>query len=50
MSASTAWFVTVVLLLGGVLVLHHLGWDVAASVQTALHGVEHLLGHPIVVG
>jgi hypothetical protein len=48
MGAALAWLTTVLLLLGGVLVLEQLGVNVAIIVNGAIHGVERALGQPLI--
>ena len=40
------WAISVLLIVGGVVVLNHLGVDVGAAIGTSLRGLEHLLGSP----
>jgi hypothetical protein len=47
MSAAMSWFVSVVLVLGLVLAMHHLGVDVTSALSSALRGTEHLLNQPL---
>jgi hypothetical protein len=47
MGAAWAWLTTVLILLGGVLVLDQLGVNVAIVVSNGLHGLEHALDQPI---
>jgi hypothetical protein len=49
MTAVQAWFVTVVLALGVVVVFFFLGWNVASAIGSALHGVERFLGRPLML-
>ncbi len=49
MHAIRAWSVAVILLLGLVLTLNHLGVDVAASFGAAFEGTVRMLGHPLSV-
>jgi hypothetical protein len=41
------WVVTVLLLLGGVVVLNHIGVDIGSAMAGTVHGVERLLGRPL---
>ncbi|HEV8050130.1 MAG TPA: hypothetical protein VGP88_06010 [Thermoplasmata archaeon] len=47
MTAGQAWFVTVALVVGALIVFFFLGWNLAGAIGSALHGVEHFLGHPL---
>ncbi len=47
MKLMTTWFVLVIVLLGLVLALHHVGVDVTGSLGGALRSTEHVLGHPV---
>jgi hypothetical protein len=47
MTATQAWFVTVSLVVGAVVVFFFLGWNLAAEIGAALHGIEHFLGQPL---
>ncbi len=47
MSAWTSWIVSVVLILGLVLAVHHLGFDVSATLGSTLRSTEHFLGQPL---
>ena len=47
MKLMTTWFVFVMVLLGLVLALHHVGVDVTANIGGALRSTAHVLGHPI---
>ena len=47
MGALLGWFTTIVLAMSLMLVLHHLGLDVAPMIGGALRGVERILGHPL---
>jgi hypothetical protein len=47
MHLMTTWFVSVMMLLGLVLTLHHLGLDVTTSIGAALRSTEHALNHPL---
>ena len=49
MSAASAWFVSVVGLLGLVVALHQLGVNAAAALGTFLRGAEQLLGQPLLL-
>jgi hypothetical protein len=48
MTAMMSWFLTVIGLLGFVIVLHHLGVDLTATIGSAVRGAEQLLGRPLV--
>jgi hypothetical protein len=50
MTATQAWFVTVTLVLGAVVVFFFLGWNIASAIGSALHGLEHFLGRPLMLG
>ncbi|MCI4329567.1 MAG: hypothetical protein ACHQ16_04820 [Candidatus Lutacidiplasmatales archaeon] len=47
MTATQAWFVTVSLVVGIIVVFFFLGWNMAAQIGSALHGIEHFLGQPL---
>jgi hypothetical protein len=47
MSAMRSWFYAVIGVLGLVLVLHHLGIDVTGAMGSAVHGLEQVLGRPL---
>ena len=47
MRAMESWFVSVLMILGLVLALHHLGVDVTASVGSTLRNLEHFLNQPL---
>jgi hypothetical protein len=47
MTAGQAWFVTVTLVVGAIVVFFFLGWNLAGQIGSALHGVEHFLGQPL---
>jgi type VI protein secretion system component VasF len=47
MTATQAWFVTATLVVGALVVFFFLGWDLAGSIGSALHGLEHFLGQPL---
>ena len=49
MSAVQAWFVTVLLAVGLVVVFFFLGWNIASAIGSGLHGLERFLGRPLVV-
>lgn len=49
MTATQAWFVTVSLIVGAIVVFFFLGWNMAAEIGSALHGIEHFLGQPLTV-
>jgi hypothetical protein len=42
-----AWATTVGILLGLVLLLSVMGYDVTASLASAAHGIEHFLAEPL---
>ena len=42
-----SWFVSVVVVLGLVLALHHLGVDISTHVGTVVHEAELFLGQPL---
>jgi uncharacterized membrane protein YidH (DUF202 family) len=48
MGAFVAWSTTVLAILGLAISLHHLGVDVAASIVSTAHSVEHFLNTPII--
>jgi hypothetical protein len=39
--------VTVLLVVGILVVFFFLGWNMAAQIGSALHGIEHFLGQPL---
>lgn len=47
MTALSSWALSVLGVLALVLALHHLGVDATAAVGSALRGIEHFLGQPI---
>ena len=47
MNTMTTWFVSVMVLLGLVVALHHLGLDVTASLGAAVRNTEHVLNRPL---
>jgi len=47
MYAARAWFVSVVALIALTLALHHLGFDLAASVDSVVKGTVRFLGRPL---
>jgi hypothetical protein len=47
MTAGQAWFVTVTLVVGAIVVFFFLGWNLAGEIGSALHGLEHFLGQPL---
>lgn len=47
MGALLAWFTAVLLVVGGVIVMHQIGIDVTPGIVGAIHGVEHLFGQAI---
>ncbi len=50
MGALFSWFVVMVLLIGGLVVLQHLGVDLTQLIVYTMHGVERALGRPITSG
>jgi hypothetical protein len=50
MSAGTAWFVSIIAVLGLVLALHQLGVNATATLGSVLRGAEQVLGRPLSVG
>jgi hypothetical protein len=42
-----SWFVSVMLTLGLVLAMHHLGVDLTSALSSALRGTEHFLNQPL---
>jgi hypothetical protein len=50
MTATQAWFVTVTLVVGAVVVFFFLGFNLASAIGSALHGLEHFLGRPLSLG
>ncbi len=47
MSAVKSWFVTVILVLGLVLALHHLGVNVTGAIGSVVRNAEQVLGRPV---
>ncbi len=47
MTAAMSWFVSVVMVLGLVVALHQLGFDVGASLGLALQNAVRVLGQPL---
>jgi hypothetical protein len=47
MSAAMSWFVSVMLTLGLVLAMHHLGVDLTSALSSALRETEHFLNLPL---
>ncbi len=47
MSAIRAWSYSVLLLLGLVLAVQHLGVDVVGAMQAVVHGVERFVNTPL---
>jgi hypothetical protein len=43
----SGWAMAVLLVVGGVIVLNHLGVGLGAAIGGALHGLEHFLGRPL---
>ncbi|HEV2316868.1 MAG TPA: hypothetical protein VGV89_04755 [Thermoplasmata archaeon] len=43
----SAWAVAILVVVGGVIVLNHLGVGLGAAIGTAMHGLEHFLGRPL---
>ncbi|MCI4332001.1 MAG: hypothetical protein L3K19_09190 [Thermoplasmata archaeon] len=50
MGSFTAWFTSVVMVLGAVIVFNHLGVNLSPLLGSALHGIEHALGMPLTIG
>jgi hypothetical protein len=50
MSVWSAWFTTVLLIVVGILTLHHLGVNVDATVSATLHHLVRILGRPLYFG
>ena len=48
MTATMGWFVSVLMLLGLVIFLNHLGVDVPSMIGTFVHSTERLLDRPLV--
>jgi hypothetical protein len=48
MGAFIAWSASILAVLGLAISLHHLGVDVATSIVTTAHSVEHFLNTPLV--
>jgi hypothetical protein len=47
MGAAFAWFTTMVVLLGGILALEHLGVNIGPAIGAVVRGVVHWLGVPL---
>ena len=47
MGAATAWFTAIALVLIGIVVLYHMGLNIAPPISSAFHTVEHTLGRPL---
>ncbi|MGB6501508.1 MAG: hypothetical protein WBG19_08955 [Thermoplasmata archaeon] len=47
MSAGSAWFVSIVAVLGLVLALHQLGVNAGATLGTFFRGAEQFFGQPL---
>ncbi|MGA7923866.1 MAG: hypothetical protein WCA77_07815 [Thermoplasmata archaeon] len=47
MSAWGAWFTALVLAVGGILALAHLGLNIDAVISGWVHGLEHTLARPL---
>ncbi len=43
----SSWIVAILLIVGGAVVLNHLGVDIGTLVANAAHSVEHVLGQPL---
>lgn len=43
----SAWVVGILLIVGGVIVLNHLGVDIGTAIGSAVHSVERSLGQPL---
>ncbi|HEV2165766.1 MAG TPA: hypothetical protein VGS23_02125 [Thermoplasmata archaeon] len=41
------WAISVLLIVGGIVVLNHLGVDLGAAIATSMHGLERWLGSPV---
>ncbi|MGA9840333.1 MAG: hypothetical protein WBE40_08935 [Thermoplasmata archaeon] len=48
MTAVKSWFLSVILVLGLVLALNHLGVDVTSAISSAMHGAAHFLNRPLI--
>jgi hypothetical protein len=47
MGAFETWAAVVLVLLGGFLVVGHLGVDLGSAVSASIHGLEHVLARPL---
>ena len=47
MAAVTAWSLTLLLAIAGVVALNHLGLNLGVVVSAGIHAVEHFLGQPL---
>jgi hypothetical protein len=47
MGAIETWSVAVLILLGGYLVVGHLGVDLGSALSAGIHGMERLLSQPL---
>lgn len=41
------WALVLIVVVGGFVLLGHMGVDLAGSVADSLHGFEHLMGRPL---
>ena len=41
------WAISVLLIVGGIVVLNHLGVDLGAAIGSSMRGLEHWLGSPL---
>lgn len=48
MRAIESWFLSVMGVLGLVLALHQMGYDVSASLTSGLRSLEHVLNQPLI--
>ncbi|MGI0132045.1 MAG: hypothetical protein ACREDK_02970 [Thermoplasmata archaeon] len=49
MAVLSAWSLTLLLAIAGIVALNQLGLNLAVLVSASLHLVEHFLGQPLVV-
>ncbi|HUZ79897.1 MAG TPA: hypothetical protein VMV28_04710 [Thermoplasmata archaeon] len=47
MTTFTAWLLAILAVIGLLLALDHLGVDVAGSISSGVHAVEHVLNRPL---
>jgi hypothetical protein len=47
MGAWTGWSAAILLMLGGILALAHLGVNIEIGVGSLLHGLQHALARPL---